>query len=212
MARSRQLFPDPRRAAVLRGNVPLVPRHAAPVLALGLLAAACGAPLAPQQSPSRSGPEAFEPVPPPRIAPAAPLTPAPDARPLTTLEAAGRAPVEMAATAVEGFPPLPSYTAKVRNVSDRPIRRVLATVVYLDAAGRAMPGESHEVAFGSPLKAIEPGVTLESVFLSRVDRAPGVRLVPRVVTLLEKGDGPEAIEREWKNPRYDEELRRAGRP
>ncbi len=189
-----------------------MPRHAAPVLALGLLAAACGAPLAPQPSPSRSGPETFEPVPPPRIAPAAPLTPVPDARPLTTLEAAGLPPVEMTATAVEGFPPLPSYTAKIRNLSDLPIRRVLATVIYLDASGRAMPGESHDVAFGSPLKAIEPGASLGSVFLSRVDRAPGVRLVPRVVTLLSNGDGPGAIEREWKNPRYDAEVSGVARP
>ena len=178
-------------------------RHVAPVILIGLFAAACGAP-------PGSGPETFRPVPPPRIAPDAARTPAPDARPLEALEAAGLAPVELAAAAVEGYPPLPSYTAKVRNASDRPIRRVLATVVYLDAAGRAMPGESHDVAFGSPLKEIEPGVTLDSVFLSRVDRAPGVRLVPRVVTLLEKGDGPEAIEREWKNPRYDAELGELG--
>lgn len=118
----------------------------------------------------------------------------------------------MTAAAVEGFPPLPSYTAKVRNVSNRPIRRVVATVVYLDAAGRPMPGEEHDVSFGSPLKAIDPGLTFEGVFLSRVDRAPAVRLVPRAVTVLEKGDGPEPIEREWKNPHYDEELHRAFRP
>ncbi|MHB8798396.1 MAG: hypothetical protein ACYDBY_08030 [Thermoanaerobaculia bacterium] len=189
-------------------------RHVAPALGLGLLVAACGAPLGSSStpSPSRPGSEAFQPVPPPRIAPAAAPTPTPDGRPLETLEAAGLPPVEMTAAAVEGFPPLPSYRAKVRNASDRPIRRVLATVVYLDDAGRPMSGESHEVAFGSPLKAIDPGVTLESVFLSRVDRAPGVRLVPRVVTLLEKVDGPEGAEREWKNPRYEEELRRDGRP
>ena len=189
-------------------------RHVAPVFLLGLLTAACGVPLGPSSSPPPSGssPEAFRPVPPPRIAPDASRTPAPDVRPLEALETAGLPPVEILAAAVDGFPPLPSYTAKVRNVSDRPIRRVLATVVYLDAAGRAMPGESHDVAFGSPLKAIDPGVTLENVFLSRVDRAPGVLLVPRVVTLLEKGDGPEALEREWKNPRYEDELRRNGRP
>ena len=116
----------------------------------------------------------------------------------------------MTATAVEGFPPLPSYRAKIRNVSDRPVRRIVATVVYLDATGRPMPGEEHDVSFGSPQKAIEPGVTLESAFLSRVDRAPGVRLVPRTVTLLETGDGRGVAEREWRNPRYDEELRRAG--
>jgi len=116
----------------------------------------------------------------------------------------------MTAAAVEGFPPLPSYAAKVRNVSDHPIRRVLATVVYLDAAGHPMPGEEHDVSFGSPLKAIEPGVTFESVFLSRVDRAPFVRIVPRTVTLLEAGGGGGVVEREWKNPRYGEELRRAG--
>jgi hypothetical protein len=187
-------------------------RHVAPVYGLCLFAAACGAPPGPPSttSPSRSGPEAFRPVPPPRIASADAPTTAAVARPLKTLEAAGLAPVEMTAAAVEGYPPLPSYTAKVRNLSDRPIRRVLATVVYLDAAGRPMPGEEHDVSFGSPLKAIDPGITLESAFLSRVDRAPAVRLVPRIVTILETGDGPEAIEREWKNPRYDEELRRPG--
>ncbi len=189
-------------------------RHVACLIGLGLFAVACGAPPGPssQPSPSRPGPEAFRPVPPPRVASAPALAAVADARPLENLEAAGLAPVELAAAAVEGFPPLPSYAAKVRNVSDRPIRRVLATVVYLDAAGRPMPGEAHDVSFGSPLKAIDPGITFESVFLARVDRAPAVRLVPRVVTILEKGIGADPIEREWKNPRYDEELRRAVRP
>ncbi len=186
-------------------------RHVAPWIGLALFSAACGAPPGSSPAASRSGPEAFRPVPPPRVA-SAPAAATPAARPLKALEAAGLAPVELTAAAVEGFPPLPSYTAKIRNVSDRPIRRVLATVVYLDATGRLMPGEEHDVSFGSPLKAIDPGATFGSVFLSRVDRAPAVRLVPRVVTLLEKGDGPEAIEREWKNPRYDEERGRAARP
>ena len=181
-------------------------RHVAPLIGLGLFAAACGAPPGPSSPPPLSGPEAFRPVPPPRIASAPAAATAADARPLKALEAAGLAPVEMTAAAVEGFPPLPSYAAKVRNVSDHPIRRVLATVVYLDAAGHPMPGEEHDVSFGSPLKAIEPGVTFESVFLSRVDRAPGVRLVPRVVVFLEEGGGGEMAPREWKNPSYEAEL------
>lgn len=78
----------------------------------------------------------------PRIASAPAVATATDARPLKELEASGLAPVEMTAAAVEGYPPLPSYRAKVRNVSDRPIRRVVATVVYLDAAGRRCPVRS----------------------------------------------------------------------
>ena len=141
----------------------------------------------------------------------APTTPTPPlpgrpVEPLERLEAAGRAPLELAASSVEGHPPLPTYRATVRNVSDRPVRRVIATVVYLDAKGRALPGENHDVAFGSPLKAIDPGVTLETSFLSRVDRAPGVRLVARVVTFLEKGAGADPVPREWSNPRYAADL------
>jgi hypothetical protein len=130
--------------------------------------------------------------------------------PLERLEASGRPPVDLSASAVEGYPPLPTYRAKVRNVSDRPVRRVIATVVYLDAEGRAMPGENQDVAFGSPLKPIDPGTTLETSFLSRVDRAPGIRLVVRVVVLLEEGGGGETAPREWQNPRYEAELARAG--
>lgn len=185
---------------------------AALIVVLGLLSAACGPARVPSAGPqsSRPGSESFQPVPPPRLAAPTALAGSPAARPLEALDAAGLAPVELSAVAVEGFPPLPSYRAKVRNASDRPVRRVLATVVYLDAAGRPMPGEEHDVSFGSPLKAIDPGVTLEASFLSRVERAPGVRLVPRTVTLLEAGDGRGVVEREWKNPRYDEELRQAG--
>jgi hypothetical protein len=130
--------------------------------------------------------------------------------PLERLEAAGRAPLELIASPVEGHSPLPTYRATIRNVSDRPVRRVIATVVYLDGKRRALPGENHDVAFGSPLKAIDPGTTLETSFLSRVDRAPGVRLVARVVTFLEKGAG--AVPREWSNPRYEEELAKASTP
>jgi hypothetical protein len=126
--------------------------------------------------------------------------------PLERLEAAGRPPLLLTAVGVEGHPPLPTYRATIRNVSDRPIRRALVTVVYLDEEGRALPGENHDVEFGSPLKAIEPGVTLETPFLSRVERAPGVRLVIREVTFLEKGPGADPVPREWKNPRYEADL------
>lgn len=126
--------------------------------------------------------------------------------PLERLEAEGRSPVVLTAVAVDGHPPLPTYQATVRNLSDRPVRRVLATVVYLDAAGRALPGEDQDVEFGSPLKAIDPGVTLETPFLSRVERAPGVRLVVRSITFLENGNGAEPVPREWANPRYEAEL------
>lgn len=120
--------------------------------------------------------------------------------------AAARSPLELSAAAAEGFPPLPTYRAKVRNASDRPVRSVVATAVYFDASGLAMPGENQDVQFGSPLKAIEPGVTLETSFLSRVERAPSVRLVVRSVTFLEKGAGGALAEREWKNPGYESEL------
>lgn len=146
--------------------------------------------------------------------PARPAQAAPTARggeSLGSLEAAGRSPIEMTASAVEGHPPLPTYRATVRNVSDRPVRRVVATVVYLDANGRPMPGESHDVAFGSPLKPIEPGVRLETSFLSRVDGAPGVRLVTRVVTFLEPGPERTPVPRDWKNPRYEADLAETGR-
>lgn len=174
------------------------PRALAPGLAfaLAMLAAACGDTAhrpAPAAAPQSGLPAAL---------------PAPVAS-LAELEAAGRAPVELAAAPVDGYSTLPTYAAKVRNACDRPVRRVVATVVYLDATGRAMPGENHDVAFGSPLKAIDPGVTLETAFLSRVDRAPGVRLVARTVTFLETGGGPVPVEREWRNPRYDGELARA---
>ena len=128
---------------------------------------------------------------------------------LEQLEAAGRPPLELSAVAEQGHPPLPTYRATVRNASDRPVRRVIATVVYLDANGRALPGENQDVAFGSPLKAIDPGVTIETMFLSRVDSASKVRLVARVVTFLENGAGTDPVPREWKNPRYEAELAEA---
>ena len=111
--------------------------------------------------------------------------------------------------ALPGHQPLPTYRAKVRNDCDRPVRRVVATVVYLGEDGRALPGENHDVAFGSPLKPIDPGVTLETSFLSRVDQAPGVRLVIRSVTFLEKGNGPDPVPKEWANPGHAAELARA---
>jgi hypothetical protein len=144
--------------------------------------------------------------------PTAAAAPRRSAEPLARLEASGRPPLEITAVAVAGHPPLPTYDVKVRNVSDLPVRRVIATVVYLDGGGRAMPGENHDVAFGSPLKAIDPGVTLETSFLSRVDRAPGVRLVVRSVTFLETGPGGAPVPREWTNARYDAELARAETP
>jgi hypothetical protein len=181
---------------------------AALIVVLGLLSAACGPARVPSAGPQSSHPgsESIQPIPPPRLATPTALAGSPAARPLEALDAAGLAPVELTAVAVEGFPPLPSYRAKVRNLSDRPVRRVLATVVYLDAADRPMPGEEHDVSFGSPLKAIDPGVTLEAGFLSRVERAPGVRLVVRSITFLEKGSGAEPGTREWANPRYDADL------
>jgi hypothetical protein len=148
----------------------------------------------------------------PGLAPPAFATVAPPQRPVEPFDrlvAAGRSPLELTAAAVGGYPPLPTYKTSVRNVSDRPVRRVVATVVYLDANGRALPGENHDVAFGSPLKPIDPGVTLETSFLSRVDNAPGVRLVVRTVIFLEKGAAGEASPQQWTNPRYGNDLAEA---
>jgi len=142
------------------------------------------------------------------ISPKPVAAPAPDRppEPLERLEAAGRPPLELTASAVEGHPPLPAYRATVRNACDRPVSRVIATVVYRGEDGRALPGENHDVALGSPLKAIDPGGTLETSFLSRVDRAPAVRLVVRTVTFLEKREGADPVPREWKNPAYEKDL------
>lgn len=150
-------------------------------------------------------------VPRPGAVPSSAPTPTPDgppelAQPLGTRGSPIRLPVELSAAAVEGFPPLPSYRVTVRNVSGRPVRNVVATAVYLDGDGRAMKGENQDVQFGSPLKPIEPGATLETVFLSRVDRAPSVRLVLRSVTFLEDETGPKETLREWTNPRHGIEL------
>ena len=117
--------------------------------------------------------------------------------------------MELSAVAVPGHPPLPTYRATIRNVSDLPVRRVIATVVYLGENGKALVGENQDVAFGSPLKAIEPGTALETMFLSRIDMAPEVRLVVRAVTFLEKGTGTDPVPREWKSPRYESELAKA---
>ena len=138
-----------------------------------------------------------------------PVPPARPPQPLEALQAAHRPPVELSASAVPGHQPLPTYRARVRNACDRPVRRVIATVVYRDESGRAIPGEKHDVAFGSPRKAIDPGVTLETSFLSRVEHAPGVRLVVRSVTFLETGTGAGPVPREWQNPRYDADLAEA---
>lgn len=172
------------------------------VLALGLatLSAACGD-------------TAYRPVPPgppgPRVLTTPVIAATATERPVDRIdpfETAGEPLLELTATAVPGHQPLPTYRATVRNLSRLPIRRALATVVYLDDKGLALPGENHDVAFGSPLKAIDPGVTLETSFLSRVDRAPGVRLVVRMVVFLEEGPRGDASPREWQNPRYAEEL------
>ena len=191
--------------ARLRGNVRLVKDSVGFALCLGLaaLSVACG-------DPAGAGPSSDPPQ--PRALARPSPTPARPERPverLEQLEAAGRPPMELSAVAVQGHPPLPTYRATVRNASDRPVRRVIATVVYLDANGRALPGENQDVAFGSPLEAIDPGVTLETMFLSRVDSASEVRLVVRVVTFLEKGTGTDPVPREWKNPRYEAELAKA---
>ncbi|MBI5441000.1 MAG: hypothetical protein HY900_07300 [Deltaproteobacteria bacterium] len=173
-------------------------------LGLSALCVACGDPAGRPVSP--------EPPPQPRSLPRPSPTPARPERPverLDRLEAAGRPPLELSAVAVQGYPPLPTYQATVRNATDRPVRRVIATVVYLDSRGRVLPGENQDVAFGSPLKAIEPGVTLDTKFLSRVDSASEVRLVVRVVTFLDEGPDADPVPHEWKNPRYDADLAKA---
>ncbi len=170
---------------------------------LATLPIACGDGVLPQAS---SGPPQRQSQAWPSPTPARPARPV---EPLERLEAAGRPPMELSAVAVQGHPPLPTYRATVRNASDRPVRRVIATVVYLDANGRALPGENQDVAFGSPLEAISPGVTIETMFLSRVDSASEVLLLVRVVTFLEKGTGTDPVPREWKNPRYEAELEMA---
>ena len=173
-------------------------------LGLAALSVACGDPA------RRPGPAAGPPQPRSLAQPSpVPARPERPVERLEQLEAAGRPPMELSAVAVQGHPPLPTYRATVRNASDRPVRRVIATVVYLDANGRALPGENQDVAFGSPLEAIDPGVTIETMFLSRVDSASEVRLVARVVTFLEKGPAIDPLQREWKNPVYESELAKA---
>lgn len=171
---------------------------------LAILAIACddpGARPSPSGGPQLSGP-AVQPSP-------TPARPGRPVEPLARIEAAGRSPLELSASALPGHPPLPTYRASVRNATDQPVGRVIATVVYLDANGKALPGENHDVAFGSPQQSIDPGVTFDTMFLSRVDTASETRLVAKVVTFLEKGPGGEPVPREWKNPHYEEELKAA---
>lgn len=173
-------------------------------LGLAVLTGACDDP-AGRTGPS-GGPQLSSPAVQPSPTPARPGRPV---EPLARLESAGRSPLELTAVAVPGHPPLPTYRATVRNASNEPVRRIIATVVYLDANGKALPGENHDVAFGSPQKTIDPGVTVETMFLSRVDTAAETRLVAKVVTFLEKGAGADPVPREWKNPRYEAELKAA---
>lgn len=142
----------------------------------------------------------------PAVAPA----PGPEGRgfePFEALVSSGRSPVALSASAVDGFPPLPTYLATVRNLSDRPVLRVIATVVYLDASGRPLPGEERDVALGNAQSPVPPGGTLETSFLSRVDRAPAVRLVVRTLELGPKEGAASPVE--WTNPNREEELSKA---
>ena len=181
-------------------------RNAAPVslLASGFVALSlgCREPAPPVARPSVPGAVAPQPSP-------TPAAPVPPPRPLETLQAEGLPPLELSAFAVPGPQPLPTYRAIVRNACDRPVRRVVATVVYLGGDRRALGGENHDVAFGSPLKALDPGETLETSFLSRVEHAAHTRLVVRSVTFLEAGKGPAPVPFEWSNPRYASQLAEA---
>ena len=172
-----------------------------PALSLGLVFLLLGCRDAAPPATRGPGPVAVAPRPSPT--PALPSVPP---QPLESLQAAGRPPLELSASAVPGHQPLPTYRATVRNLSDRPVRRVVATAVFRDEKGRAIPGEKHDVAFGSPRKAIDPGATLETSFLSRVDHAPSVVLVVREVTFLEAGKGPEPVPMVWASPRYEADL------
>jgi len=184
-------------------------RNALPALALALAVAGLAALFV---SCRDAAPTASREVRPAAVAPRPSPTPAPPGpppAPLETLQAEGRPPLELSGMALPGHQPLPTYRAIVRNDCDRPVRRVVATVVYLGEDGRALPGENHDVAFGSPLKPIDPGVTLETSFLSRVEHAPSVRLVIRSITFLEKREGTGPVPREWMNPGYDKDLAKA---
>ncbi len=150
-------------------------------------------------------------APQPRVGPTPAVAPAPgpggrESEPFEALVASGRSPVVLSASAVEGFPPLPTYRATVRNLSDRSVLRVIATVVYLDASGAPIPGEERDVALGNPRSPVPPAGTLETSFLSRVDRAPAVRLVVRTLELGPKEGAGSAAPVEWTNPRREEEL------
>ena len=99
-----------------------------------------------------------------------------DAQPVREVLAAGRAPVEMGAvTPMLVSAGAPTFSVKVRNVTDAPLDSILWTVVPFDRAGNIIPDGEEEGGYADPLNPIGPGESPRASWCARCRRAKARR-------------------------------------
>jgi hypothetical protein len=119
---------------------------------------------------------------------------------------AGKSPIELG-NLFRGMSPFPSFTVKVTNVSDAPVKLINGTVLFFDADDNFLPEATSEAGY-SELSPIEPGGSVELQIMASDDRAVRGKWIIKEVIYEKSSPYKEygALSYKWINPNFDAEL------
>lgn len=138
--------------------------------------------------------------------------PPPGTTPMQDLIKAGKAPLEVVAFTPMLNPMMPQFKLVLKNVSDKDVKAVKWTALFLDKDGKLLPDGKQDGGYAE-LGGIAAGETLEGVSSAVGSCASGRLVIQSVVyeTLPPGAEKNEAmshmrISMVWKNPTYEAEV------
>jgi hypothetical protein len=133
--------------------------------------------------------------------------------PIEDLLKSGRAPVEVSGLSRGISPVVPTFSASLKNISDRPIQTVTGTVLFFDTDGKLLPDSKSESSYGE-LSPIKPGETVQLSLMTQDDKAMRGRWIISQVIYMKKnplGKNMPDLPYKWTNPNFETELDAAGK-
>lgn len=131
--------------------------------------------------------------------------------PIDDLLKAGKSPIEVGSLMRGISPVAPMFTLTLKNVSDRPVKTVMGTVVFFDENGRLIPESKSDLGYGE-LQEIMPGDEIRLSTMTNDEKAVSGKWIIKEVIYMRPnpvdktyGDLPY----KWTNPNYEAELKAA---
>lgn len=131
--------------------------------------------------------------------------------PIDELIKAGKGPIEVGSMLKGISPMLPTFTLFLKNVSDRPVKMIMGTVLYFDENDKLIPESKADLNYGE-LEEIKAGAKIELQTMTEHKAAVRGKWIVKEVVYLKMNPVDKAygeLPYKWTNPNYEAELKAA---